>query len=274
LRRSNRPTGRRSRRVTPDRDVIVGRSAVLELLRAGRRKVWRISVAEGARAAGTLAEILHLAREAQIPVEQIGRAELERGSGKHHGVAAEADPYPYVGLDDIREESERRGAPPFILMLDLLQDPQNAGTVLRTAEAVGVTGVVLPLSRAVGITPAVVSASAGASEHLLIAAENLATAIARLQEDGVTVIGLESGPTARPLESGSLAGPLALVVGSEGEGLRRLVRERCDALCRLSMRGRVGSMNAATAGSIALYLASADRTYPSDVARAGGVPAD
>ena len=259
MKRGRRSAGRKPSRAAPDRDVIVGRNAVLELLRAQRRKVWRLQVAEGARPAGALEEILRLAGSRDIPVEQVSREVLEAGSAKTHGVAAEADPFPYCTLDDILEESRRRGAPPFVLLLDILQDPQNVGTVLRTADAVGISGVVVPLGRAVGVTPAVVSASAGASEHLLIAAENLATAIARLQEEGVRVIGLEAGPEAVPLESVSLVGPLALVVGGEGGGLRRLVRERCDLICGLPMRGRIASLNAAVAGSIALYLAGLGR---------------
>lgn len=243
----------------PDRDTITGRNAVLELLRADRRKTWLVRVAKGARETGALAEIVRLAERRSIPIERVERDELESGVGKAHGVAAEADPYPYAAVEDILLEAERRRQPPFVLMLDVLQDPQNVGTVLRTAEAVGVSGVVLPLGRAVGVTPAVVSASAGASEHLLIAAENLATAIERLKEHGVRVIGLEAGRDGEPLDRVDLDGPLALVVGSEGEGLRRLVRERCDALAWLPMRGRVASLNAGVAGSIALYLAGQRR---------------
>lgn len=241
------------------RETLFGRNAILEVLRARRRKVWGLRVARGARETGALEEIVRLAGRHSIEIVRVDREALEQGGGKSHGVAAEVDPYPYVGLEDILAEAERRGGSPFLLMLDVLQDPQNLGTVLRTAEAAGVSGVVLPLGRAVGVTPSVVSASAGASEHLLIAAENLATAIDRLRDHGVKVVGLEAGSRAEPIGRVSLGGPLALVVGSEGEGLRRLVRERCDVLVALPMHGRIGSLNAAVAGSIALYLAGVAR---------------
>ncbi|HSR47160.1 MAG TPA: RNA methyltransferase [Anaerolineales bacterium] len=257
--RSRRSAGRKPTPAALHREVILGRNPVLEVLRAGRRKVWRVRLAEGARPTGPLAEILTLAESRGIPVERVTREALEAESGKSHGIAADADRFSYCTLDDILDEARRRATAPFVLLLDLLQDPQNVGTLLRTADAVGISGVVVPLGRAVGVTPAVVSASAGASEHLWIAAENLAVAIGRLQEEGVRVIGLEAGPESVPIEDVPLGGPLALVVGSEGGGLRRLVRERCDVLCLLPMRGRVASLNAAVAGSIALYLAGASR---------------
>jgi 23S rRNA (guanosine2251-2'-O)-methyltransferase len=162
--------------------------------------------------------------------------------------------YPYADLYDIIELSARGNEPAFILILDTLQDPQNLGTLLRTGEAVGVHGVLLPLRRTATVTPAVVDASSGASEHLLIAQMNLAAAIARLKESGVWVVGLEAGPESQYPELVRLDGPLALVVGGEGKGMRSLVRDSCDLLLRLPMRGEVDSFNAAVAGSIALYL--------------------
>jgi 23S rRNA (guanosine2251-2'-O)-methyltransferase len=146
-------------------------------------------------------------------------------------------------------------------MLDSIQDPQNLGTLLRTAEACGVHGVVLPYRHGVGVTPAVVRVSSGASEHLLVARENLAQSVERLKEEGVTVLGLDMDPSASSLAATDLRGPLALVVGGEGAGLRRLVRESCSGLVRLPMRGRVESLNAAVAGSLALYAAWAQRGY-------------
>ena len=142
----------------------------------------------------------------------------------------------------------------FFLILDTLQDPQNLGTLLRTAEAVGVHGVLLPQHRAVGITPAVVNASSGACEHLPIAQHNLAQAIDEFKKENIWVIGLEGGPEAQPLGELRLDSAIALVVGSEGEGMRHLVRASCDALLSLPMIGKVESLNAAVAGSIALYM--------------------
>ncbi|MFN2152594.1 MAG: 23S rRNA (guanosine(2251)-2'-O)-methyltransferase RlmB, partial [Anaerolineales bacterium] len=135
------------------------------------------------------------------------------------------------------------------------QDPQNLGTLLRTAEAVGVHGVVIPLARTAQVTPAVVNASSGASEHLLIAQANLSQVISTLKEEGLWIIGLEGSAEASTASQIRLDGPLGLVVGSEGEGMRRLVRESCDLLLQLPMRGQIESLNAAVAGSIALYLA-------------------
>jgi 23S rRNA (guanosine2251-2'-O)-methyltransferase len=136
-----------------------------------------------------------------------------------------------------------------------MQNPQNLGTLMRTAEAVGVHGIVIPLARTVEVTPAVVSASAGASEHLLVAQSNLAQALTRLKEGGAWVVGLEGSPEANPPEQVSLTGPLAIVVGSEGEGIRSLVRSSCDHLLRLPMVGKIASLNASVAGSVVLYLA-------------------
>lgn len=185
----------------------------------------------------------------------VPRATLDRVAAGNQGIAAEVDPYPYGSLADILERARDSGEQPFVLLLDALQDPQNFGTLLRTAEAVGVHGVIIPGHHSVGITSAVVSASSGASEHLLVAVENLARAIEILKQEGVWIIGLENDPRAAVLEATTLGGALGLVVGSEGEGMRRLVRERCDLLVRIPMRGRVESLNAAVAGSIALYAA-------------------
>lgn len=250
-RREGRPRGGTS---PAGGEVILGRNAVLEVLRAGRREVFRVRVAEGVRETEVLAQIVGLARSRGILVERGVPSQWEAAGEKSHGVAAETSAYPYLTLEDILLGATERRQPPWVLLLDELQDPQNLGTLLRTAEATGVHGVVIPYRRAAGITPAVVRASSGASEYLLIAAENLAQAIDRLHQENVLIVGLEPGEAAQPLENIDLAGPLGLVVGSEGEGMRRLVRERCDVLAGLPVRGRIGSLNAAVAGSIAMYL--------------------
>jgi 23S rRNA (guanosine2251-2'-O)-methyltransferase len=176
----------------------------------------------------------------------------------HQGVLLEAGPYPYAEADDLLRAEVPGG--PLFLVLDQVQDPQNVGTLLRSAEAVGVTGVLLPEHRAATITPAVVNASAGATEWLRIArVTNLARTLARLKERNVWVAGLEGIPEARPIDDADLRGALAIVVGSEGGGISRLVRESCDFLVRLPMRGQIGSLNAAVAGSIALYAADRQR---------------
>jgi 23S rRNA (guanosine2251-2'-O)-methyltransferase len=240
---------------------IFGRNAAYEVMRAGRRKVHALEVAEGAEVRGGLKRLLDLAAAQSIPVRRVSRGDLDRQSDSHQGVAATAAAYPYVEVDDILEHASRRNEPPLILLLDLIQNPQNLGTLLRTAEAVGVHGVVIGSHRAAGITPAVVSSSSGASEHLQVARGNLAQAMDGLRRAGVWVVGLEAGPEAVSLDEVNLAGALGLVVGNEGEGMRRLVRQSCDVLVRLPMRGQVESLNAAVAGSLALYAAWAARGY-------------
>ena len=237
-------------------DFIYGRRPVYEALRAGRRRFYKLTLAEGVRAkkANIIGQITSLARAAGATVSTSPRRELDRLNSHHQGVVVEASPYPYADLDDTLSLAAKQDAPPLLLLLDLLQDPQNVGSLLRTAEAVGVHGIVIPQRRQVGITPAVVSASAGAVEHLLVAqVTNLARTIDALKRRDLWVAGLEADPSSQLYDQADLRGPLALVVGSEGSGLRRLVREKCDWLLRLPMHGQVASLNAAVAGSIALY---------------------
>ncbi len=237
------------------RETLYGRNAVYESLRARRRQFFRLMVADTVRAMGIVGDILTLAERTGVPVERVPRRHLDwLGEANHQGVALEVSEYPYADLEDILAESARRSDPLLLLLLDLLQDPQNVGTLLRTAEAVGVHGVVIQQRRAVGITPTVVHTSAGAAEHLRIAqVPNLPETIERLKARDIWVVGLEAVWGAQRYDQVDLTGPLALVVGSEGEGLRRLVRERCDRMVQLPMVGNVTSLNAAVAGSIVLY---------------------
>jgi 23S rRNA (guanosine2251-2'-O)-methyltransferase len=237
------------------REIIYGRNPVYETLRARRRDVFGLQIAEGVQERGRLSEILELAAGRNIRVERVSRARLDKLSDSHQGVALETSRYPYVGLADIIENAAEGGEALFVLILDTLQNPQNLGTLIRTAESVGVHGVLIPTHRAAEITPAVVSASAGASEHMLVAQTNLAQAIDELKEAQAWVIGLDESPESKSPAEVRLDGALAVVVGSEGEGLRPLVRSKCDLLLRLPMQGQVESLNAAVAGSVALYLA-------------------
>jgi len=241
------------------REWITGRNAVYETLQARRRVFFRLLIAEGAQEKGRLEQILRLAASRKAPVERVPRTRLDGMAAGHQGVALEASGYPYINLQDILDLAARRSEPPFLLILDALQDPQNLGTLLRSAEAFGVHGVLLPLRHTASVTPAVVNASSGASEHLLISQANLAQAIDKLKEMNVWVVGLEGSSDAQEVHKVRLDGALAVVVGSEGEGMRSLVRRSCDVLMRLPMHGHVSSLNAAVAGSIALYLASQTR---------------
>jgi 23S rRNA (guanosine2251-2'-O)-methyltransferase len=236
-------------------EVLYGRQAVRESLRAGRRSHERLLLAEGARESVVVQEILTLAQRAGVTVDRVGRDDLGvRPDAHSQGIALQTSAYPLVELEAITDAARSRGEEPLLLILDLVQDPQNAGGLLRTAEAVGVHGVVIQRRRAVGITPAVVKASAGAVEHLLVArVTNLVNAMEMLKKKGLWIGGLEALPDAQSYLRADLSGPLALVVGSEGQGLRRLVRERCDFLVRLPMYGDVTSLNAAVAGSVVLY---------------------
>lgn len=237
------------------KEWLYGRNAVYESLRARRRQFFRIRLAQGVDEKGRLEEILHMAVTSKLPIERVPRSSLEALGTGHQGLALQTSEYPYSTLADILALARTRSEKPFILILDVLQDPQNLGTLLRTAEAVGIHGVLLPYRHAASITPAVVNASSGACEHLLITQVNLAQAIEQLKEEGIWIIGLEAGKEAQPIDKARLDGPLALVVGGEGGGMRQLVRKSCDFLVRLPMRGEVESLNAAVAGSVALYFA-------------------
>lgn len=233
---------------------ITGRNAVYEVLQARRRQIFSLRIAQGVQEKGRLTEILDECTHRRIPVEWVNRQSLEQLNPEHQGLALETGGYPYSSLDEMLAVAHQRGEPPFLLILDMLQDPQNLGTLLRTAEIVGVHGVLLPFRRTVTVTPAVVNASAGASEHLLVAQANLGQAIKTLKDLDTWIIGLEASPQARLPHEINLKGSIALVVGSEASGMRHLTRESCDVLLRLPMRGHIASLNAAVAGSIALYL--------------------
>jgi len=236
------------------KEIIYSRNAVYETLIARRRQPLVLEVAEGVKQKGRLSEIIQLAKERKVPVKSVPRGRLERLKANHQGVALEVSGYPYADETDIFELAEKRKEPLFVLLLDSLNDPQNFGTLLRTAEVVGVHGVVIPLARTVGVTPAVVNASSGASEHLLIAQANLHQTITALKETGAWIIGLEGSEQAQDPDEVRLDGAIGLVVGSEGEGMRPLTAKSCDILMRLPMKGQIESLNAAVAGSVALYL--------------------
>jgi 23S rRNA (guanosine2251-2'-O)-methyltransferase len=237
------------------REWLYGRNAVYESLRARRRQFFRLRFAQGVKEKGRLEDTLRMAAALKLPIDRVPRSQLDSLASGHQGVALEASSYPYVDLADILALASRKRETPFVLVLDVLQDPQNMGTLLRTAEAVGVHGVLLPFRHTATITPAVVNSSSGASEHLLIVQVNLAQAIQQLKEEDIWVVGLDVAADAQPLEQARLDGSLALVIGSEASGMRSLVRKSCDQLVSLPMRGQIESLNAAVAGSVALYFA-------------------
>ena len=238
------------------KEFIYGRNAVYEALRAKRRECFGLQIADGVKPTGRISDIMELAARAKVPALMVPRTKLDQLNANHQGVALEVAAYPYSDVVEILEQPGKKGELPFVLLLDALQDPQNFGTLLRTAEIVGVHGVVIPLARTVGVTPAVVNASAGATEHLRIAQSNLSQAIDALKDSDVWIVGLDQ--EGQPIGEDSdrhLHGSVGLVVGSEGEGLHQLTRKKCDVLLKLPMKGRIESLNAAVAGSVALYLA-------------------
>lgn len=236
-------------------EYLYRRNIVLESLKAGRRSFYKLWLQKGVRQDQ---ELIDLARSFRVQIETADKQKLFQIAGDkgHQGLVLEAGPYPYSSVEEILSLAFHRGERPFLLLFDLLHGPQNIGTLLRTAEACGVHGVIMQDRRAPDITPSVVLYSAGAAEHLQIAiVTNLSQTIERLKEVGVWIAGLDLGEEAVDLQSVDLDVPLGIVIGHEGQGLRRLVRERCDYLIKLPMRGQVASLNAATAGAVTLYQA-------------------
>lgn len=246
------------------KELLFRRNTVRECLRAGRRKVFRLVVARDGDL-GPAQDILTEARRRNLPVEDSDKKSLHLATHgePHQNVLLEVGPYPYVDLADLTARAAERRELPFVLLLDLVQDPRNVGALLRTAEAMGVHGIVIQERRGCEITPTVVTTSAGAAEHLLVAqVTNLVDAIRRLKEKDLWIAGLAISPAAQPIETVDLNLPLGLVIGNEADGLRRLVRDRCDFLVQLPMYGHVQSLNAAIAGSLALYAARQARQAP------------
>ena len=230
-------------------ETIYGIRPTVEALRSDRRKVFEILDASGN------AEVAEAAKSAGVPVNKVPRdqvSELARG-GLHQGIVARVGPYPYVELGDLLAAPD-----PLVIVLDGVTDPQNLGAVLRVVDGAGASGVVIPKDRAAGVTAAAVKASAGASEHVLVArVTNLRRAIDGMKKAGLWVYAAEVGGT--PYTELDLSGPVGLVLGSEGKGVRRLVREGCDGTVSVPMLGAVGSLNVSVAVAVLLYEARRQR---------------
>ncbi|HSH05078.1 MAG TPA: 23S rRNA (guanosine(2251)-2'-O)-methyltransferase RlmB [Anaerolineae bacterium] len=239
------------------RETLYRRNAVREVLRAGRRHMHRLWLQKGLDEA-TLAPFKELADALGVPVQYANKeklAQLAQDKG-HQGVVIEVGGYPYASIDEMLALARSRQEKPFLLLLDLVQGTQNVGSLLRTAEICGVHGVIIQDRRAPDINATIVNYSVGAVEHLLLAqVTNLQKTIQQLQQEEIWIAGLDMTPDAQPLGHIDLDRALALVVGHEGDGLRRLVRERCDFIVKIPMRGQVDSLNAAAAGAVMLYAA-------------------
>ena len=234
-------------------EMIEGRNAVLEALRAGRA-LDKVYIARG-ETDKAMAHIAGLARERGVSVSDCDRRKLDAMSvtKAHQGVIAVCAVREYASLDDILALAESRGEAPFVVVCDEISDPHNLGAIIRSAECVGAHGVVIPRRRSAGLTAVVGKTSAGAAEHLPVArVANISAALQELKDRGLWVYGAAAEGSS-PMWETDLTGPLALVIGSEGEGLGRLVRERCDFLVSIPLRGKVGSLNASTAAAVLMY---------------------
>lgn len=232
---------------------VCGRNPVLALLRSGSRRADEIAVLAGAR--GPLSEVVALARRAGVKVSYRTRDQLSAmaGTPDHQGVVARVAAADYADLEDLLEVPGRVGQVPFFLALDQVQDPRNLGALLRTADAFGVHGVIVPKHHAVGLTEAAARTAMGALEYVSVAREtNLVSSLEKLKKSGIWIYGAASEGGISPWST-DLRGPLCLVLGSEGEGLRPLVARACDVLISIPMRGEVGSLNVAAAGAVLCY---------------------
>ena len=251
--RPGRDTARSTRTAAPSEDLIAGRNPVLEAARAGI-PIAQVYLAARVDSDDRLAELLRTATALGAPVSEVTKSELDRmtDGARHQGIAMRVPPYEYAEPADLLARSNRR--PPLIVALDGVTDPHNLGAVLRSAGAFGVDGVLVPERRAAGVTPAVWKVSAGAAARVPVArATNLVRALQDYKKAGCFVVGLDGQVSTTVAELTVATEPLVVVVGSEGKGLSRLVRETCDAVAGIPIASRVESLNAAVATGIALY---------------------
>jgi 23S rRNA (guanosine2251-2'-O)-methyltransferase len=234
-------------------DIVEGRNAVIETLKSDRT-IDQILVAKG-DVSGSINMILALAKEKGIVVKEVDRKKLDQMTltGSHQGVIAQVTPFKYSELDDILDYAAQRNEKPFIIILDEIEDPHNFGSIVRTADACGVHGIIIPKRRNVGVTPVVFKTSAGACEHMKIAkVTNINAAIDGLKEKGIWIYGADMNGREYCFEA-DMRGAAAIVIGSEGRGIAKLTREKCDVLVKIPMVGKISSLNASVAGGILMY---------------------
>ncbi|MCL2852686.1 MAG: 23S rRNA (guanosine(2251)-2'-O)-methyltransferase RlmB [Defluviitaleaceae bacterium] len=238
---------------------LIGRNAVLEAINHGKPVDKVLLRKDGVE--GSLKMIAAKARERRIVVQEVDRARLEllAGGANHQGVVALCPPQEYAEVEDMFALADERGEAPFVIVLDGVTDPHNLGAIIRTADASGAHGVIIPKRRAAGITPIVTKASAGAVAHVLVArVPNLVTVIEDLKKRGLWIAAADFG--AKAMYTRDLKGALAIVIGSEGEGVSRLVRQKCDFGVGVPMRGKLDSLNASVAAGVLMYEAVRQRT--------------
>lgn len=241
--------------------VVYGLNPVRELLRAAGGEVSELWLAEGGTRGAAFAELERLARTAGAKLRSAPRQKLDRlaGTDRHQGIVAVVADFRYAELGELVAAAKASGRPPLLVVLDGVEDPHNLGAIIRSALALGAHGVVIPKDRAVGVTPAVAKASAGAIERLPVArVTNVAQSIGVLKEEGIWSVALAADGD-RPVAEMDLRGPTALVLGSEGEGLRPLVRKTCDLAARIPMVGELDSLSVSASAAVALYEAARQR---------------
>ena len=234
-------------------DKIEGRNPVMEALRSGR-EIDKILIAKGTRG-GSLIKILGKAKDKGIPIQYVERQKIDEmsESNAHQGIVAIVAAHKYVHFEDIIEGAKKSGGDPLILILDKITDPHNLGSIIRTADAVGADGIIIPKRHSVGLTAVVAKSSAGAIEYVPVAkVSNIAQTIDRIKEKGIWVAGAHMDGEKEHYNT-DLRGPLALVIGSEGSGISRLIKEKCDFLVRLPMVGKISSLNASVAAAVLMY---------------------
>ena len=239
-------------------DMVAGRNAVMEALK-GSRSVNKLMIANGSTE-GSIKEIIAVAKDKGVNIQYWDRSKLDsiaRGI-RHQGVLAQVAPVQYAELEDILQVAKDRNEPPFIVLLDELEDPHNLGAILRTADAAGVHGVLIPKHRSCPLSATVAKTSAGAVEHVPVArVGNLVQTIKKLKQEGLWVAAADMD--GKDYYDTDLTGPLLLIIGSEGQGVGRLVKEQCDFVGRIPMAGKINSLNASVAGSILMYEAMKQR---------------
>lgn len=241
-------------------DKVEGRNPVMEVLKSGR-EIDKILVQQGEKQ-GSIVRIISLAREKRIVIQEVAKQKLDMLSvtQNHQGVIAFVAAHEYVQVEDILKKAEEMKEPPFLVLVDEITDPYNLGSILRTANAAGVHGVIIPKRRAVGLTAVVAKASAGAVEYVPVAkVTNITQTIDMLKERRIWITGADIQGKEQYYEA-NLKGPIALVIGSEGKGISRLVREKCDFLVRIPMKGEIESLNASVASAIMMYEVFRQRT--------------
>lgn len=233
-------------------EYIIGKNPVIEALKSSR-EINKILIAEGSQR-GQMQQITQLAKEGNVLVQLVPKRKLDQiTDGNHQGVLAYVAAYKYAEIDDLFDAAEMKNETPFFLLLDEIEDPHNLGSIMRTADAVGAHGIIIPKRRAVGLTATVAKASAGAIEYVpVVRVTNMARTIDELKERGIWIAGTDA-KGAEDYRQFDAALPLGLVIGSEGKGMGRLIRDKCDFLIKLPMAGRVTSLNASVAASLLMY---------------------